>query len=608
MERAIKGWRQRICLLAAAVPAILPLWMIARFGTNFPFWDEWDPDIAGIYVKAHQHQLTFSDLAAQHNEHRILIPRLIDLLINTLTHHNAIILMICGWLVAALTSIGIYLLLRRTLEPASRAWAWFLCNVLIFTPQQWQTWLWGMGLGNLLPMMFTVFALLVAASQIKPWIQISLIVLLCSAATYSTGTGVIAWPLAGMVLIWSESWNELKRKLLPLGVLIAACAANIALYLIGYSMPQHSVEEARAGNLQVNLFYLGQFFLGFLGNGFATSTTLTSTSVAANVGGMMLILLLAVIGYIAARFRSNRAAAISLARRAIVWLAVAGYTLLNAVLATATRARFGLAQAMTPRYISFGLYLELALVPLLIIVWHDFLARRKSPASAVGGFPQVDPLLRWALASLLLVVLLPPILSWRVTLDGCSNWREFIASARGVTLLAKILPDNPQLATKLNPKPAEALQNVLALNELGCIHPPLIESPNAALIQAPVDPKAGTPYGKFEKIWQVDATHVGVSGWAVHPANRCRAETVFLTCDDSLGRPIIFATAYQDNTRRLDVVQALGDGGYQLCGWIAVFDVRTLPTNVRQTLIAAWALDSSTGRAYRLDGDVPLKR
>jgi hypothetical protein len=315
-----------------------------------------------------------------------------------------------------------------------------------------------------------------------------------------------------------------------------------------------------------------------------------------------------VVGYIASRYRSDRRAAMILARRAIVWIAVAGYTLLNAALATATRAKFGLAQAMTPRYISFGLYLELALVPLLIIASKDLLDRWKSAAATVGRVPRNNWLLLWAPQALLLVVLLPPILSWRVTIDGCCNWRDFIASARGVTLLAKILPDNPQLATKLNPKPADAVRNALVLNEMGCIHPPLIESPDAALIESPVDPKSGTPCGKFEKIWQVDPAHVAVSGWAVHPAQRSRAETVFLTCDDSLGQPIIFATAYQDNTRRLDVVQALGVGEYQLCGWIAVFDVRTLPTTLKQTRIAAWALDSATGRAYRLDGDIPLSR
>jgi hypothetical protein len=433
------------------------------------------------------------------------------------------------------------------------------------------------------------------------------IILLCSAATYSTGTGVIAWPLAAMVLAWSET-GSLKTKLAMLGALIAAGALNIGLYGVGYTMPQHAVEEANAGHVQVDLLYAVQFFLEFLGNGFATSTTLTSTSVAATVGGVMLILLLASAGYVSMRYRKDRQAGPLLARRAIIWFAVAGYTLLNALLATATRARFGLAQAVTPRYISFGLYLELALVPLLMMIWNDIVAGRSQGRSGPENTPRIDPHLLHAPQALLLVVLLPPILSWRATVAGCRVWREFIASARGVTLLARILPENPQLATKLNPKPASAVRIALKLNEMGYLHPPLITSADATTIQAPIEPAAGTPHGKFEKIWKVDSSYVGVSGWAVNPSRRCRAETVFLTCDDEQGKPIIFATAYQDNIRRLDVVQALGLAEYESSGWIQVFDARALPTPLQQTRIAAWALDPETAKAYRLDGDIPLTR
>jgi hypothetical protein len=63
-----------LLLLTAVLPFVIPLGLIGSFGRNYLFWDEWDPDIAGVYVKAHQHWLTFSDLAAQHYEHRILVP------------------------------------------------------------------------------------------------------------------------------------------------------------------------------------------------------------------------------------------------------------------------------------------------------------------------------------------------------------------------------------------------------------------------------------------------------------------------------------------------------------------------------------------------------
>src|SRR3954454_17393560 len=101
----------------AALPSILPLAMILIYGVNFPYWDEWDRSIAGMYIKAHQHQLTFGDLVRQHNEHRILIPRLIFLALNSMTHWNAIGEMIAQWVVVVLTSLLILALCRRTESP-----------------------------------------------------------------------------------------------------------------------------------------------------------------------------------------------------------------------------------------------------------------------------------------------------------------------------------------------------------------------------------------------------------------------------------------------------------------------------------------------------------
>ena len=76
-----------------------PLGLILKYGVDFPYLDEWDRDFAGMYIKAFQHQLTFADLAAQHNEHRILIPRLILLILTLCTHWNPIADMIVQWLI-----------------------------------------------------------------------------------------------------------------------------------------------------------------------------------------------------------------------------------------------------------------------------------------------------------------------------------------------------------------------------------------------------------------------------------------------------------------------------------------------------------------------------
>jgi hypothetical protein len=130
---------------AAALPALVPLWMVLHYGTDMPYWDQWFPDIAGIYIKAAQHTLRFSDFAAQHNEHRILIPRLIYFGLNRLTHWNTIVEMLAGWGVVVLTSLSLLRLIRLTHGEARSDGAlsghrdmllWLLCNVVLFSTVQ----------------------------------------------------------------------------------------------------------------------------------------------------------------------------------------------------------------------------------------------------------------------------------------------------------------------------------------------------------------------------------------------------------------------------------------------------------------------------------------
>ena len=47
-------------------------WMIARYGSPTPFWDQWDAEAAGLYPNFLSGTLHFSDLIAPHNEHLCL--------------------------------------------------------------------------------------------------------------------------------------------------------------------------------------------------------------------------------------------------------------------------------------------------------------------------------------------------------------------------------------------------------------------------------------------------------------------------------------------------------------------------------------------------------
>ena len=124
-------------------------WMIAGYGSSTPFWDEWDAEGALLFPKYVAGTLTFSDLLAPHNEHRILFTRLWSLLLLILQGYwdpigqmlaNTLVL---GAMVALLVSA-----FRRVLPSAywivfvlvatlifSLPWTWF--NSLSGFSSQW---------------------------------------------------------------------------------------------------------------------------------------------------------------------------------------------------------------------------------------------------------------------------------------------------------------------------------------------------------------------------------------------------------------------------------------------------------------------------------------
>jgi hypothetical protein len=599
-----------LLVLAAMLPFLIPLVLIASFGRDYLFWDEWDPDIAGVYVKAHQHQLIFADLAAQHYEHRILVPRVIWLALLTITRGNVISIMLLGWGVSCITSGGLLGLIATTFTPGDLPCRqrlatprvigiWLLCNLLLFCPMQWQNWIWGIGTANLLPAMWVVVGIIVAQQARRMWIATTALISLCALATYSSGNGLVSWPIAGLMILFVPSAKTRRDKGLAVLALGIACILCVGLYLVGFQAPDHRAEEIPGAGGLLDRF---QFFIAFIGNTFTGALPYTTTT-AGTIGGIGvgILLLVEVIYVVVSKFRFGSH---ELMRRAIPWIAVASYSVLAAALGAVTRAKFGVGQAVTPRYISFGLFAPLALVPLTAIVADDVIARFAMQRSAI---PSMDTIAIRLPAMLAAFVLLVPLLSWNEVLDGCRSFRTLTGRSKGTLLLAKVLPNNPQLAILVTPRPAGLVANAIALNEMGYIHPPLIQSADARQIEQPQYSRP-IAVGRLERAWTEDNGQIFIRGWAICPDRSNQiADAVFLTYDNENGVPVIFATAREDVSRP-DLAQQFGDADCAAAGWLAKFSDQLLPADLPNTRITAWSLDTQTGRAARLEGPFTIQR
>lgn len=582
----------------AAVPALAVLWFISLYGVNIPRWDQWDPDIAQMQTKSTA-ELTFADFWRQHNEHRIFIPRLVYFAIHAVANGNTIIEMFVGWIVVAITSLELLWLLTLTssgdrLPPRNRFRAavvgtWALMLTLLFSLSQAQNWLWGIGIVNFMPAMFTLAAIIAAANRSRyRWNTAALIVVFCSAATYSSGNGIVSWPLAGLVFAWSGSWQELRSKLLSASALACGCLLNIGIYLIGYVSPSHGTHNPYSGGL----FQILKFFIVFIGNPFAEPLKSAPLLIPPLMGVALLIVFTICTIYLMLARRRNPQNEVC--GNMIVWFAVAGYALCSAAIATTGRAGFGLAQALASRYVTFAIYLPIALIPLTAIVLRDMVLRNRiSPGHARG--------LAGAGAALLILI---QLLGLPRAISFARNWQRSGEREKAALLLLPVLSDDAQLISQFSPNPDSVVRFAPQLNARGYLYPPLIESRDASRLEVG---GATSVVGAFLKTWQSTPDEIMCAGWASSFDGRRAASGVFITATDARGIPTIIGFGGMGATWR-DVIPDFADTNLEGAGWGAKIPIDRLDVLSGAILLQAWVLDPDTGRAVRLKGSFRIAR
>src|SRR5262245_62975011 len=84
-ENEIHSWLA-IALLLAFIPLAYLIVMVATYSVDVPFADQWA--LVPLLEKSYRGTLTLRDLWSQHNEHRLLFPRMIMLVLARLSGWN----------------------------------------------------------------------------------------------------------------------------------------------------------------------------------------------------------------------------------------------------------------------------------------------------------------------------------------------------------------------------------------------------------------------------------------------------------------------------------------------------------------------------------------
>ncbi|HEY9155642.1 MAG TPA: hypothetical protein VIM69_10960 [Opitutaceae bacterium] len=221
------------------------LWTISTYGSDLPFWDQWDAEGAKLFLPSAQGTLQIGDFFAPHNEHRILFTRLLafglwkangqwdarlEMTVNVFVHIAAIALL-----------LGV---LKRLIKPSTWMLACLMAVVLCSLPLSWENTLGGFQSQFYFLLLFSVAHLACTFGTKENGLVwwFGQITGLC--AVVSMGSGFFS--AAVVVLLYTT--QIIQERTRPSFHRVTIIALNVVFIILGFllrtDVPEHHVLRA----------------------------------------------------------------------------------------------------------------------------------------------------------------------------------------------------------------------------------------------------------------------------------------------------------------------------------------------------------------------------
>jgi hypothetical protein len=358
MPKSAGMLRSRAIALACSIVAIvlpIALWLlIAKTAVDIPYWDEWE--WADLVYRFHVGTLTFADLWAQHNEHRLLFPQLIMLGLDKFGGWSPVREQYVSLFFVVCSQIGIFVMIRRTIHGIAGPITGALASIILYGLWQSENFSWGFQMAWFL---CNAAVIAVAALLTKPERGVRATAaagLIAIVASFSSSQGLIAWAVGAVAIVMTQRHSA---RILPAWLLGAA--ASYAVY--AHDLRTSSVEHFNLlAHPLSGLFYI----FTYLGSPVARSagaamhrilieagaplaqTVDVNTVYPSAAAGIVVSLVLA--AALAADLRRPARRRHFLIRGP--WYALATFPLVCGVATASGRATLGTAQALSSRYTS----------------------------------------------------------------------------------------------------------------------------------------------------------------------------------------------------------------------------------------------------------------
>lgn len=562
------------------LPVALVFWFMNTFYVNVPFWDEWS--LIPFFEKIANGSANFADFFSQHNEHRMLFPKMIFTALSFPFDLNLYIYIFFSLSIVVLTFISIHKITNLGIVNENK-YTSHIFNILncffLFSLIQYENWLWGFQIAWFFINACVVISvvILVIAKKLNPNIRFLLSGLCCVIASFSSAHGLLSW-LALIPSVLSIEGNT-NKKIKRLGIWMALFIVCFIIYTIGYQKPGHHPDI---------LFFLkhplisGGYILTIIGFPLGTSLLLSQLI------GLFILLSFSFFNFYCLR---NYKSEFTL--YAVPWLSIGWFATLFAGMTTVGRSGFGVEQAMASRYTSVLILLSISCVNL----YRLFISHNIKDISITKIY--VIPI-RIFLSSILIIFFI-------------SSNSHAIAEAHNISLsrrtgktcleVVKFLDQSfndlsNSCLNLLYPNAARLKDYAKKLEKIGFREfPKNIVFQDAALkshgyIDIPRKTEKLLTFSKNDTL--------KIVGWAILPEKKQQPNVVLISYDNQNS----FFSSGNVRLDRPDVAKAFNSSLYRKSGWEANVSLKTIPLG--EHFIKVWVYDQDFKQFIKLNGQVKI--
>ncbi|MEI8203679.1 MAG: hypothetical protein WCH34_11735 [Bacteroidota bacterium] len=552
-----------ICLVVLLAGFIL--YFILKYGVDVPYMDQWE--YVGFFDHLSKGTLSFGELFKQQNEYRQFFPNVIYVALGWITHWNVRYEMIVIFLLACLVSFNIFKLASHTLnvQPWQKWTLFFIANLFIFSPGQYENWLFGVQIEYFLPIACITSAMVIIYSEMNPRVKLNLSMLLAIISTYSSINGFVIWLVLIPLFYFSGKNTAYFRKESVISTWLLGTVITLIIYFIDYHKPIHHPSLTIVFTDPILAL---QYFLASMGN---PLRIVHSLNMIILFGGILLTGFIGLVIYIFWHYKDKK-----LMSQSMVWLMLAVYSLLTAGMILFGRLGYGLEQSLSSRYTSFTLFLVVAVIYLVPIILINLAEKIRFNGISKAAF-----------AIIVTLFIVSRGIAYSYSVKELKTYHSNIQHAKAGLLYISYIPPQ-ECVNKIYPANFIQLQiKAKILDSLGYLRPGLIKT--NVLQDFESTENKSLDYGSFDKLQSINDSIYVASGYSCNPKTHDPSDAIILSYEDGKGKSLLLAFDNKDTLY-----------------WTKKFSIQQV--SIKPIVINAWALDANTGKATKLKGSHSINK